>query len=379
MDCKKTRVLHLINGLGCGGAEIVLSRLLGRLDPSRFSQSVISLTSEDELGPIFKRNCEHVELLGMTKGTALSAIPRLVKTVRQLQPDIIQCWMYPSNFLGGLLRPWLRPKGLVWGLHHSNLDRKVDKFSTRLVARASALLSYRADKIVSCSQSGLDFHQSIGYAKSRLAFIPNGFDTEVFKHSAEARKFLREELGVAEAALLIGTVARYHPTKGYPTLIKAARMFIQSNENVHFVMVGRDMTSDNSELRELIGKTNTPRRLHLLGERKDIPQIMPALDIYTSASYSEAFSLTIGEAMSCSTPCVVTDVGDSALIVGDTGLVVEPRSLDDLLGAWQHMVGIGSARRLRLGEMARQRIIEELSLDQFVQQYAAMYDEILKR
>ena len=375
---KKIRVLHLINGLGRGGAEMVLARLLEGADRSRFSQSVISLTAQAEMLPVIEQACEYVELLGVTKASAVAKIPHLIRTVRKLQPDLVQCWMYQSNLLGGVLRPWLRPRGLVWGLHHSKLDRSVDKLMTRAVARASALVSRRADRIVSCSQSGLDFHKSIGYAGDRLVFIPNGFDPEAFKPSPVSRAAVREEMGVGDEDLVIGTVARYHPTKGYCTLMQAASRFLQMNRSVHFVMVGRSVSRDNTELTKYLQESIGSKRVHLLGERSDIERVMPALDIYTSASHSEAFSITIGEAMACGIPCVVTDVGDSAMIVGETGYVIEPRNPEALIEAWQHMVRIEQAGRTALGEKARMRIIDHFSLKRVVQMYASMYDEILQ-
>ncbi|MCK5827571.1 glycosyltransferase, partial [Candidatus Bipolaricaulota bacterium] len=158
----------------------------------------------------------------------------------------------------------------------------------------------------------------------------------------------------------------------------AASRFLQMNRSVHFVMVGRSVSRDNTELTKYLQESIGSKRVHLLGERSDIERVMPALDIYTSASHSEAFSITIGEAMACGIPCVVTDVGDSAMIVGETGYVIEPRNPEALIEAWQHMVRIEQAGRTALGEKARMRIIDHFSLKRVVQMYASMYDEILQ-
>ena len=117
-------------------------------------------------------------------------------------------------------------------------------------------------------------------------------------------------------------------------------------------------------------------RCHLLGPRRDIARIHAALDVATSSSISEAFPLAVGEAMACGVPCVVTDVGDSALIVGATGKVVPPKDPAQLAVAWDQVLELGRAGCLALGVAARQRIHERFDLSDVTRRYEALYDAI---
>jgi len=118
----------------------------------------------------------------------------------------------------------------------------------------------------------------------------------------------------------------------------------------------------------------------LLGERHDIPRVTAAMDIASSSSaFDEGFPNVVGEAMSCGVPCVVTDVGDSAWVVGETGRVVPPRSPEALCAAWLKLVGMGIAARCELGMSARQRIKDQFSIEKIVRQYERIYEEQLHK
>src|SRR5262249_17996295 len=142
---------------------------------------------------------------------------------------------------------------------------------------------------------------------------------------------------------------------------------------VQFVLAGEHVTVDNSELSALIAQSHLRDRVHLLGPRSDIPRVTAALDIASLSSVSEGFPNIVGEAMACGVPCVVTDVGDAAQIVGETGIVVPPRNPLALMQGWQKLIELGPVTRQQLGSMARKRIQQYYSLEQTVQQYETFY------
>lgn len=205
--------------------------------------------------------------------------------------------------------------------------------------------------------------------------IPNGFDLKVFKPDPEARRAVRRELGIDEDAPVIGLVARFHPQKDHANFIEAAARFHACVPESRFVLCGESITPDNLELVGLIESSDIQGQCHLLGTREDIPRVMTAFDVATcSSSHGEAFPLVIGEAMACGVPCVVTDVGDAATIVGGTGVVVPPRDAPLLTAAWgQLLLSTSREQRSRMGLEARQRIMDNYSLEEVAEQYERVY------
>jgi len=172
-----------------------------------------------------------------------------------------------------------------------------------------------------------------------MTVIPNGIDTEHFKPDPMARKLIRAEWGVADNEILIGLVARLDPMKDHSTFLRAATMLAQERPDVRFVCVGDGAEPYKSEVRRLATELALGDRLIWAGARHDMPAVWNALDLaVSSSSYGEGFSNTIAEAMACGVPCVVTDVGDSALIVGDAGIIVQPSMPAALCEGFRQMV-----------------------------------------
>ena len=195
--------------------------------------------------------------------------------------------------------------------------------------------------------------------------------------SSQAKVSFRSELGLPEETFLIGLICRYHPMKDHANFIQAAAILLKHYPQVHFVLVGTEVDHKNQNLNQIIQELKIANQIHLLGERKDIPRITAALDIASSSSaYGEAFPLVLAEAMSCGIPCVVTDVGDSGWIVGNTGIVVPPKQPKALADAWKDL--ILNSDRIALGQAARARILEYFSLESVVTQYEALYENLIK-
>jgi glycosyltransferase involved in cell wall biosynthesis len=207
--------------------------------------------------------------------------------------------------------------------------------------------------------------------------IPNGFETGLFKPDAASRAKFRNELGLAIETPLVGLIGRYDPQKNHFGFLGAAATVAQEFPDAHFVLCGPGVDVQNGELTSRVGDSGFKERIHLLGERPDMPSITAALDIACSSSLGEAFPNVIGEAMACGVPCVVTDVGDSAAIVGSTGKVVPPGDDLALARAVLGLLAMPDAERKALGLRARQRVIDNYSLDQVVRQYELLYESLV--
>ena len=373
------KVLHVINDLSVGGTEIMLYRLLSRTDRSLFESSVISLNGT---GPVAERICElgiRVESIRSTDSLAgLLAVPRLVRATRRISPQIIQGWMYHGNLaaqIAGVVAA--ENTKVVWNIRQSLSSLNAEKPATAKAIRLGARLSNRPAIILNNSQRSVAQHATLGFPAHKTIVIPNGFDTDVFVPSGDARASVRAELGVPENTVLVGRIGRYHHTKDYPNFLQAAAMLLRNHPDIQFLVAGKNVDWNNGELRRQVQEFGLVERIHLLGERFDIPRLTAALDIAVSSSHAEGFPNVIGEAMACAVPCVVTDVGDSSWLVGDTGKVVAPRQCDALAARCSDLIQSGREPRKVLGLAARARIIARYSISSVVRLYESMYQQII--
>ncbi len=375
------RIVHIVNDLEIGGAEVMLANLISCMDQDFFDVQVVSLTGR---GPIALRIEEQgvaVRVLGMERGIARpSDLIRLTKWLRQARPHLVQTWMYHANLAGGLASKLSGRYPVVWGIHASHLESTTTRRQTINMVRLSAKLSlWLPTRIVYCSEVSHGLHKSLGYAEKKSLVVPNGFDVETFVPDPQARIDVRKEIGVSSETPLIGMMARFDPQKDHENFFKAAAILLSELPEIRFVLCGAEVTSENPLIRKWITENGLSDRCHLLGYRRDVARIMAALDLVsTSSSYGEAFPMVIGEAMACGVPCVVTDIGDSSLIVGDVGLSVPPRDPTALAGAWGNLLRKDSASRRRLGEAARSRITDRYSLQGITHRYESLYRDLLE-
>lgn len=370
------KILYIISGLSTGGAEMMLYKLLSDIDRDIFEPVVISLTDYGSLGNNIKNFNIPVYKMEMKAGFPNPfKVWRFIKLMRKINPELIQGWMYHGN-LAALFVRWVLPNyvPLLWNIRHTPDDLKKEKHLTALVIRLGAKFSSHPDRIIYNSNVSEQKHELLGYDNKNKSIIPNGFNCEQFKPFNNAKSKLRHSLGLKKDTLLIGLVARYHIMKDHITFLQSAGRLIMMYPNVHFILVGYGVDKNNHLLIKMIEDLKLTGKVHLLGEHEEIAELTAGLDIASSSSsWGESFSNAIGEAMACGIPCVVTDVGNSALIVGDTGIVIKPRDEKALTKAWVALIELGSEGRARLGRSARQRVIEHFSIDIVVKQYEDLY------
>ena len=370
----KLRIVYLVTGLHRGGAETMLLHLLRGLDRERFEPVVISLMDRGKLGGAIEALGVPVETVGLRQGRPTgSAFLRLVKLTRAARPQVIQGWMYHSNLAAQLVSLFARAP-VCWCIQNSFHSFAAEKPLTRVTIRLTARLSRLPAKIVFVSRASRTQHELLGFAAARSCVIPNGVDPVIFHPSAEARESVRQELGLSPNTPLIGLIGRYHPQKDHANFLRAAAKLVRSQPAVRFVLAGAGVDAENATLAELMRTLGLSAHVHLLGERHDMPRLTAALDIATSSSlYGEALSLAVAEAMACAVPCVVTDVGDSATLIGKTGVVVPPQDCTALATGWERLLSAGPQARRQFGESARRRAEENYSIGNIVRRYEELY------
>ncbi len=373
------RVVHVITGLNTGGAETMLLRLLTHTDRERFEPLVVSMTDVGPVGGRIAGLGVPVRALGMQRGVPNPAgVVRLARLLRGARADVVQTWMYQADLVGGLAAKAAGGPPVAWGIHSTELDPAQTTPLKRATVRACAASSRALPtRIVCCSESSLVSHAALGYARDRMLVIPNGADPVAFAPDPGARRSVRAELGVPAETPLVGRVARFDPAKDHRTFVRAAALLVERRPDVAFVLCGDGIDRDNRELAAWIDEAGIRPSVHLLGRRSDIPRLTSGVDLATSSSaFGEAWPLAVGEAMACGVPCVVTAVGDSPAIIGDTGVTVPPRDPAALAEAWDRVLGLDPSERARMGAAARRRIEEHFSLQGAVAAYEGVYAEV---
>ncbi len=373
------RIMHVITDLYAGGCEIMLLKLLSATN-GKWGQSVVSLGGVGTLGPRIAELGIPVHTLGVRGSWNPFRLLSLIPLVRRIKPHLIVGWMHHGNLAASLASVAARgPAPVLWNIQQSLYDISAERRSTAALIRLGVPVSRQPSAIIYNTRIGAEQHEAFGYCSTQRCVIPTGFDYLQFRPDADARRQVRAELGLSEDAVLVGLIARYHPMKDHAGFLKAASLVVQSHPEVFFLLSGMRVNPNEPAFQDLLRKHNLENRVLLLGERKDMPQITAALDIACSASaWGEGFSNAVGEAMACGVPCVVTDVGDSAYLVSDTGLAVPPRQPEAFAKALSQLVAGGPSCRQQLGQAARQRIETEFSLASVAGRYEEIYRNTLQ-
>jgi glycosyltransferase involved in cell wall biosynthesis len=374
------RVLFISSGLGVGGAETALERLIPHLQAKRVICEVASLRETGEIGQRMLSVGISVHALGMKPPRpSLKGLWRLFRLIRHFKPDVIQGWMYHGNIAAQVAR-LAAPRAVVLGAIHQTLARpEMDPWTTRAVIRLDALLSHLAQRTIYVAHSAAEQHIARGYSKRAAIVLPNGCDTMRFTPDSATRQTMRAEFGFPQNSFVIGTVGRFHPVKDHAGFLRAAIEVAQRFENVRFVMVGAGLDAGNPLLAPLLAHPALQGRVSMLGARDDVPRVMRTFDLFVLSSLSEGLPNVVAEAMSCAVPCVVTRVGDAPWMVADTGWVVAPDNPAQLAAAMAKAMTTDAMRLAALGRAARARVESEMSITGVARRYIELYNDLVPK
>jgi glycosyltransferase involved in cell wall biosynthesis len=353
----------------------MLAKLLEVMDRERFRQTVVVLQDKGELGARIEQTGAQVIPLNMT---GVFDFPRVVWQMRALlkkvKPHIVQTWLYHADFVGTLAAQAAGGSRLIWNVRCSNMNFQDYNRTTRMICSLLARMSAVPDLVICNSLTGQKAHGELGYHPRAWRILPNGFDTDRFRPDIERAAVFRKSLGVGTSTPLIGLPARLDPMKDQDNFLNAAVLLARDVPEARFILIGHGLDSDNAGIVERIAARGLDGRVHLLGERSDMEAVMAGLDIVTLCSaYGEGFPNVLGEALSCGTLCVATDVGDSARVVGPHGRIIPPRRPEDLAAAWRELLALGPEIRKEMGTQARRHVVEHYSLPAIGRAYENLY------
>ncbi|MEE9326704.1 MAG: glycosyltransferase [Cocleimonas sp.] len=369
------KVAHISTSLNTGGAEVQLLRLLGKLDKNKFEMIVISLHEETYLADEVRKLGIPVHSLYLKKNPL--NIRKAYTILKEFNPDVIHGTMYEGGVVGTLFNKFLPKKPpVIWTVHEPLEHYDKEPLRKRLQLRSWGLMSKKPACMMYVSNLNKEQHLDWGFDNDKALVIPNGVDTDKCFPNKEAGLKVRESLNIPKSAFVIGKIARFHRQKNHLGFLHSAAILTKKHPHVHFMLVGTNVDKENKELTDLISKLGLEEKVHMLGNRQDIPDVVNAFDLATLTSFGEAFPLTLGEAMVSGIPCVATNVGDNDYIIGDTGIIT---AIDDdpaMAAAWQKMVEMDKAEFKALGQAARQRTLENFTLEQQVKQHQDLYETL---
>lgn len=368
-----TTVVHAITELGYGGAQEMLVRLCTQ-DVSQQSvrQVVVSLMDEGIHTTALEEAGITVYCLGMRRGIPSPlALYRLIAILRAEKADILVTWLYAADLLGTIAATAAGVRRLVWNIRCSGMDFEFYSRMTRWTVAALSRLSSIPVAIATNSVAGRKSHELLGYSPRRWYYLPNGIDLQQWHADYGQRAEVRDELGIPREATLVGLFARVDPMKDHATFFLAAELLIRARPDIRFVVVGKGV-----EALKVPG-TIKPN-VHLVKQRRDVARLLRGLDVLVlSSAFGEGFPNIVCEAMASTVPCVVTDVGDSADLVGDTGRVVPPRDPVALAAAVDDLLSLPPGALAELGRRARERVCENWSIERAADRYRAVWDELM--
>jgi glycosyltransferase involved in cell wall biosynthesis len=365
----KKKVVFLVRDLIFGGAQRQLVTLVKDFDKEKFDVTVLHFYP----GPLSQDLVNHgISVISLEKGGRwdfLNFFWRLVKQLKELKPDVLHGYLGESNLLAIFLKPFFPSTRMVWGIRVSQMPDDALDWLGRILFNLQSRLSHWADLIIVNSHAARKDYLTYGFPPQKMVVVPNGIDTKKFQPNQEFGVKVRAELEISDDTILIGLVGRLELQKDHSNFLKAAAILCRNYQNIRFICVGTGPDNNYIQrLHQLTAQLNITDKVIWAGARGDIPAVQNALDIAISASaFGEGFGNTIGEAMACGTPCVVTDVGDSAWIVGDTGIVVKPENPQALAEGISRLIELPDVEKIVLQQKARQKIVDNFSVKQLVE------------
>ena len=369
-------VTLVMDTLTVGGAEQALANMLASLDRARFRPSVICLRSAGPLAAEYRSRGIPVEVLGRRGPSHWGTITVLVARLRALGTRVVLLFSHQAPLVFGRIAARRVGAATVVAVHGMDGLEDGEPNIPRFARHTSPL----TDVVVVLAQSQLNYmREREGFGNGRLSTnrvveIPNGVRLPDAPNPAR-RTHARSALGLASDAVVVGIVAALRPEKAHELLIGAFAAAGAARSNLHLAIVGGG--EREAQLRDLASTTGVHDRIHFLGTRHDVGDLLPGFDIFCLTSRREALPLSILEAMGAGLPIVSTDVGAIRDVVRDAtdGFLVpngDQRTLAERIG----QLADDEALRQRMGSHGRARVAEHFTIETVVRRYEELFTEL---
>jgi len=370
------RVIHIISSLDGGGAELMLLRLILKMDTDQ--HIVIALKNNGVVGEDLKNNNIPTHALNLTLLTFLYDFYKMYKIIKIARPHIVQTWMYQADLIGGIAAYLVGLKNICWNIRNTYINAPRLSLRNLILYICAWFSHYIPNRIICCSQSGYDEHVKMGYCARKMIFIPNGYDTSLFKRSLISKSILRSCLKIPITPFVVCVAARFDFLKGHDVIIKAAGYLAQYSKSEYlFLFIGRGINSNNEILMKAIADSGFGAKFMLLEHKKSLKDYMEAVDLLCLPSRSEGFPNVIPEAMLMEVPCVSTNVGDAGIIMQGNGLLVEVENHIALGEAIERIAKMSSKDRCVITTKAKKNIVDLYDINHISKCYRDLYHSML--
>ena len=369
----RPRVLHLITSFEIGGTERQAVELLKRLDPERYDVRLAVIRNE---GPFYREiearfpDVPEFPLTSFYNVNAIKQLVRLRRLMMRERIDILHTHDFYSGLIGGVAARLAGVRVLAAQRHLKLSGRRVHKVGMRLIHRLAHRILVNSEAI----QDRILEHDDA--LREKIVIVRNGVEPATILR-AQARAELKRELGTGDAVKLIGIAARLQPVKGHRFFLEAAAAALGNEPDAHFVLVG------DGPLRPVLEKQakhlGIADRVHLLGDRTDVAQLIPAFDLLVLSSLHEGLPNAVMEAMAARVPVVATAVGGTKELISDdeTGYLAAPGDASAL--ADRILFAFRDPNSANVVEAASARITNTFGMDRMVDSVGRLYDELMKR
>ena len=324
------KIIHLINSLNKGGAEGNLYRLCKfhkKKYKNNINITIITLIDNGFYEAELKKIGIKIFSLNMNKQNKffdfIKKVLKLRKFIKKQNPDIIQSWMYHSNFIALFIPKRFYDK-LFWNIRHSELNTKISKKMTIFLSIICGLFSKIVPKkIIYCSEKSINFHENYHfYSKNKTVLIYNGCSDKTYYPSKNLYLDFRKKNKIKKTEIVIGYAGRYAKQKNIFSMLFAFSKIIKNQKNVYLYMVGKDISLQNKELTSYTNDLKIYNNVFFLNEQKNLLEFYNGIDFLLLASHSESFPNVIAESMLCSTPVLSSNAGCSKKIIDDFGFIM---------------------------------------------------------
>lgn len=364
------KVTHVITGLENGGAESILFQLCvgDRLN----SHQVVSLSGPGKYGPMLEGAGVPVHYFYFKPGLlSIFRFFSLVRFLKKLQPPLVHTWLAHANLFGSLASLLAGNKNIYWAVHNGTLGSGLSRPSFRIISALLVPLSRKVPtKIVACADSAAFEHIKAGYPSEKFEVIFNGYDVMRF---IPGKTIGLPSLDGREPERRIGMIARFSPLKDHRTFLSAIGILKKRGHALQILMAGIGMEQSNAKLVKMIASQDLENEIKLRGQVENIEDLYQEFELLVLSSLSEAFPNVVAEAMASGLACVATDVGDVRQIIGDTGWVVPAGDANSLAEAVNQALSLTKPALIERGMAARERIIQEFSLERMLGRYHTLY------
>jgi glycosyltransferase involved in cell wall biosynthesis len=325
------KIIHIINSLKKGGAEGNLYRLC-KFHKNKYENNIeiiiITLINNGYYEVELKKLGVKIYSLNLSQKInffeILKNIIKLRYLVTKKNPDIIQSWMYHSNFISAFLPKKFYEK-LFWNIRHAELNTQISKKMTIFLSIICGLISKIVPKkIIYCSEKSINFHEKFHfYSKNKTSLIYNGYNDETYFPITKLRSKFRKKNEINTSDIVIGFAGRYAKQKNINSMLYAFSKISKVKNNMYLCMVGRDMNYQNKELSNYINDLKINKKIFFLEKQKSLIEFYNGIDFLILASHSESFPNVVAESMLCSTPVLSSDAGCAKKIINNFGFVMK--------------------------------------------------------